>query len=190
MTIEATDQIPLDHFSGASNVTGDTVDDLRGIINTMKQGNPRAYIGIVRAQANLDLDDHVEWDTASIQGSLIAVTSGAGQLAGIITLTAGHTYRIGVGLDIGFDSVTGFMTVQVFNRTLSAKLIPDGGAIDPRMNFLGANAASTEVGMPVTQFEFTPSVDTDIDVRFEAVGGSAALDFLNNSCWMTIDAMN
>lgn len=32
MTIESLDQIPLDHFSGGSNITGDTVDDLRGII--------------------------------------------------------------------------------------------------------------------------------------------------------------
>lgn len=148
-----------------------------------------AYLGIVRAQANLAADDHIEWDTSSIVGGSLSVSTGAGQLAGIITMEAGHIYRIGVGLSLGFDSNLGTLEVHLYNRTLSAKLIPDGGAIDPTMTFKAPASTSSECQMPVLWTYFTPTVVTDIEVRLETAGGGAALDFINPSCWMTIQAL-
>lgn len=190
MTIKAEDQIPKDHFAGGAHLTGATLDDLIEIINQMKAGNARLALAGDSGQTAVDTNDHMEWIQSTKSGTLISVSTGAGQLAGIITLKKDHTYRISFSLDIAFDLNTVTMKAQVFNVTLGAKLIPDGGTLDPRISLRGTLAVSVEVGMSSISFDFTPVVDTDISVRFEAVTGGGALDFINASSWMTVDALN
>lgn len=149
----------------------------------------RAYLGLAGIQDGVATDDHVEWDASSILGSMISLSAGAAQLAGIITLKTGPTYRIGIGIGMDFDANTAHVGVIVYNRTLAAKLIPDGGALDPRMFLLAPAATVTNASQPTLFFEFTPAADTDIDVRFEAAGGGGVIDFIRKSTWMTIDAL-
>jgi hypothetical protein len=153
-------------------------------------GSPaRAFIG-TPGNSSLETGDRVEWTKSQIQGSLITLSGGTGQQRGIVTLVAGHTYRIGIGLDISFDSPGAYIEIQVFDITQSAKLITDGGVTDPTMTFFGTESTKENVSLPVIHFEFTPTVDTQYDVRFEAPGGGGVLDFISASSWMTIDALD
>ena len=125
MTIAAKDLVPDSHFAGGANI-GDGKDKLAAILNAVKAALPptdRAYLGILGVQSDHDPPSHVEWDTSSIVGNLITLSAGAAQLAGIITLVGGHTYRIGLGMDVNFDIAAGTVKIQIFNRTLAALLM-------------------------------------------------------------------
>jgi hypothetical protein len=191
MTIESIDQIPLDHFSGGSNITGDTATDLRGILNAMKAGNPRALIGVDSPgqSSNLGFLDHIEWDQSRITGSLISLSSGAGQAQGIVTLAPAHTYRItvAVGLDLSGDNTV--VTPNVFDRTASDILVTDGGVVDPRLAIIGPTATSLEVGLQIITFEFTPTVATDFEIQFSSIS-SGTITLVRPNSWMTIDTMS
>lgn len=140
-------------------------------------------------QDSPSVGDHVEWDTASIRGDLISLSSGVGQAKGIVTLTAGHTYRVSVGVDIELDTRDAFTELQVYDRTQGALLVPNAGATKPRLHIVGSNAVTNKGGLPVCTFEFTPSVDTDFDVRIASVGGGGVVDQFLESSWLTIDVL-
>lgn len=191
MTIGSTDQIPEGHFAGGKNLTADNGDALRPLLNRMKETIAgHALIGLGSTpQSGPDVGDHVEWSENSIVGDLISVSTGAGQLKGIITLAADHTYKITVGLDVEIDS-TEEAIIQVYDRTQSATLVPDGSSTTPKMRCRGVGATGGKCGLTICGFIFSPSAETDIDVRIESVSGGGAVDGISEYSWMIIEVLS
>ena len=54
--------------------------------------------------ANLSNGDHIEFDTIVTNGTLVTLSTGAGQADGKVTLVAGHTYKITLLFTIKWDS--------------------------------------------------------------------------------------
>jgi hypothetical protein len=190
MTIGRDEEIPKGYFRGGANVPLE--EGLRSVLNELIRRNNLggAFIGLgTVAQDAPGIGDHVEWDTASIRGSLIVLSEGAGQAKGIVTLTAGYTYKILVGVDLEFDANTAFTELQIFDRTQNALLVPDETSTEPKMHIVGTAAVTNQGGMSTCGFVFTPSVDTDFDVRVASVGGGGSVDVVLESSWMIIDVI-
>lgn len=189
MTIGRDEEIPQGYFRGGANVPLE--EGLRSILNELIRRNNLggALIGLGTAQTGPEIDEHIEWDTASIRGDLITLSEGTGQANGIVTLAVGYTYRVLVGVDLEFDTANAFAELLVYDRTQDALLVPDGGSTEPKIHIVGSAATTTKGGMPTCGFVFTPSVDTDFDVRIASVGGGGSVDIVFKSSWLIIDVV-
>ncbi len=188
MTIEKADPISSSHFSGLSNLSGDDIDALVSILNRMKAQN-FALMGLGASNHDApEVGHHVEWKASSITGDLITLSLGAAQANGIISLVAGHTYRISVGLNIEIDS-PGVGIFSIYDRTQVAVLVPDGSSLDPKLYCATSTYTGHRAPLPVGVVYFSPTVDTDIDVRVDSVVGGGSVDVVYNTSWMTIEAL-
>jgi hypothetical protein len=191
--IESNELIPEGHFGGGKNLTQDEEEGLRSILNAMKTAEVArggfAYMGLGAAsQSGPEIDDHVEWSEASISGDSISLATGAGQANGIISLVAGYTYKVSFGLDVEMDS-TEEAIIAVYDRTQDAVLDPDSSATVPKLRCRAVGATGGKCGLTVSSFLFTPSVNTDFDIRVESVSGGGSVDGISNFSWLTIEVL-
>lgn len=191
------DLLPDRYFGGGRLLAVNDPRGLRQILNEMITAinastnlGYYAYMGLGAAdQSSIDVGDHVEWDTSSISGSLISLSTGVGQANGIISLAADHIYKISYGLDVELDSPE-IAIFAAYDRTQSATLVPVASATSPKVRCRAVGDTGGGCGMAVSSFLFEPSVATDFDIRVESVSGGGTVDVLYNFSWLTIDVMS
>ncbi len=107
--------------------------------------------------SNLSANNHVEFNT--IQGSLNNLSTGAGQENGIITLSAGKTYKITGNAAIVSSSSTSSIVFKVYNRTNSTYLGVENVCL-PTTYTPNASCQPNFIAM------VSPSTPIEIDIRF------------------------
>jgi len=110
---------------------------------------------------NVNVNNHIEWDSSSSRGTAIALSAGAGQAAGIFTLQPGKTYEIHAHL--GATTNEGSSQSRWTLHPADTPLIDDTGEeaeihvhVDNVGHDLNGNSSSIHV--------FTPSVETQIKI--------------------------
>ena len=159
-------------------------------IENLDVGDPRAIIGVDSPgqSSNLGLSKHIEWDKARIIGSLISLSSGAGQAQGIVTLQPDRTYRITVSVGLDISTKDTLVVLKILNVTLADFLVPDGGVSQPQVTIVGPTSLDDEVPSTIMRVEFTPAAQTDIYIQFSSVSiGSITL--VQPNSWMTVDVV-
>lgn len=123
--------------------------------------------------SNLSVGDHVEWDTD--EGSLGGLSTGSGQADGIVTLSAGITYKITGALQFDFSSA-GQVKFQVYDGTnLIGK---ESRCISMNLN---ANASSSSSIFAIVK----PETDADIEVRLTVSSNPSAINY--DRSWLLIE---
>lgn len=191
----AIDLLPERYFGGGKYLAVNDSRGLKRILNDIitavnaAESLGYAYMGLGAADQNsVDPGDHAEWDTSTISGSLISLSTGVGQANGIISLAANHTYKISYGLDVEIDAAE-IAIWTAYDRTQSAVLVPASGATLPKVRCRAVGDTGGGCGMTVSSFLFAPTVATDFDIRLESVSGGGAVDVLYNFSWLTIDVL-
>lgn len=77
--------------------------------------------------ANLTTGNHVEFRRTGGRGTDIVVATGAGQLAGIFTFAANHTYKVGYGISPRFSGATGNLVTTFTDGAGTAVPTINGG---------------------------------------------------------------
>ena len=134
------------------------------------------YTLSVNQTSNVAVNNHVEFNTS--EGSLGGLATGSGQANGIVTLTAGKTYKIMFSLYATHASTAGYVAAQIYNRTGSAYI----GKV---VWCITVNAGAAQNPVPLGIAFITPSVNTDIDVRFSAVNTLNTIG--NGETWLLIE---
>lgn len=118
--------------------------------------------------SNISAGNHVEFNTSA--GSLGGLSTGTGQQQGIITLSAGKTYKITGSLYFNHSSSSGYTNVRLYDRTNSAYF---GSYIVQYSTSKSTNYSS----QPTILAIITPSTSIDIEARFETVSSTNAVSF-------------
>lgn len=126
--------------------------------------------------SHLAVGNHIEFDT--YQGSLGGLSTGSGQENGIITLPAGKTYKITGSFGVNHSSA-GNTVIQAYNRTASA-------FIGNHCCYISQNSGTTQSIQPTLLTIITPTVDTEIDIRFTIVTNTSIL-YNNYYSWLLIE---
>lgn len=121
--------------------------------------------------ANLGLASHVEFDgaTADVLGSLITLSTGAGQLSGIITLQPA-TYRITAHLECTFTAATDAVTLQLTDGA-GVAIVP-ASAGNPLLRVQGPAFATATGEVAPLEVIFAPVAIATIELRITALTGT------------------
>ena len=116
--------------------------------------------------SNLLAGDHVQFDTITEQSANadIAVSTGAGQLSGLITLPAGKIFEVSCELGVLFGSAVSNFRLQIRDNTAAA-LIGEFVFIEPF-------TLAGDVHSSMVCWAFAPESTLEIEARLILVGGT------------------
>lgn len=117
--------------------------------------------------ANIDTNDHIEFDTKDEDGGVILQT-GSGQADGILELGGGTKYILSAQLRPEFSGTTGQLVVAWYDRTNSAE-------IGSRAIYESQTHASHNANQPLAEVLVTPATNIDVEVRIISVTALTAL---------------
>lgn len=116
-----------------------------------------AIVGLSATQnTNINANDHIEFDQIEQEnagGSGILVSTGAGQLAGLITLPQGHVFKVVGYINTQFNSATNTLILAIRNNTDAAVLEPhariivntNSGGSDQPISYIDTTAEAKEI---------------------------------------------
>jgi len=122
--------------------------------------------------ANLNANDHVEFDTLDEDGGTVLQT-GAGQADGIFELGSGTTYYLTASLRPEYSGSTGEMVIVWYDITNSAEIGSRGIYVPPNTNESTSN-------QPVCQATITPASNITVEVRI--ISETALTALANEYC--------
>ena len=162
-------RLALEVLAGGSSIS--PTDELAALVG----GGTKlfAIVGLSATQnTNINANDHIEFDQIEQEnagGSGIAVSTGAGQLAGLITLPQGHVFKVTGYINTQFNSATNTLILAIRNNT-------DAVVLEPHARII-VNTNSGGSDQPISYIDTTAEAK-EIEVRI--VSETAFITFTSN----------
>ena len=117
--------------------------------------------------ANLTAGNHIEFDTA--YGDF-AVSTGAGQADGLITLPGGHRYRVMAVHRLDASDNSGSLYTGIYDTTNAAFIAASqsGRALGQSTGQASAAQSSSQMPVAIAEFYVETTVQIEIQITFKA----------------------
>jgi hypothetical protein len=124
--------------------------------------------------ANFGVGDHVEWNTAFVHGTRLAIsTGGAGQANGIITFVEGGLYRIQWAVQANFNQGAGAIDLTLFNIANAANQQSFDGCTQIASSVFSATFAGVVGQKGAADAVISPSAGDTMDIRITTINTTA-----------------